>query len=312
MALRPKISPILLLTVAVALGAEPATAQQSTTTQAHPDLEGIWDFRTATPLQRPRALGDQKLFSDAEATAFELQTQQRRAAALRKSPSVHPPEWLDYGARVQPSLRTSLIVDPPDGRVPPLEAAARTRQEARQARLRRPAHGPEDRSPWERCLASFNGGPPINPGAYNNNLQILQTENAVVILTEMIHEARIVWLDGRPHLPPEIRSWQGDSIGHWEEDTLVVETTNFTDQTSFMGSGPSLRLVERFRRLDPATLHYAYTIDDPESFERPWSAEITMRKGGPIFEYACHEGNHGLVNMLKAARAEERRADEPQ
>ena len=266
-------------------------------------LDGVWDFRTATPLQRPRALEGKQFFSAQEAEEFEQRTRQRRADSQRRSPSVHPPDWLDYGTRVQPSRRTSLIVDPPDGRVPALTAHARARRERRSANQGRPAQGPEDRSLWERCLTGFNAGPPLNPGAYNNNIRIVVTPDAVVIVSEMVHQARVVWLDDRARLPADVRLWQGASRGHWDGDTLVVETTNFTAKTSFSGSGENLRLTERFRSLDEATLLYSYTVDDPESFVQPWSAEVIMERGGPMYEYACHEGNLGLLNMLKVARA---------
>jgi len=227
---------------------------------------------------------------------------ERRLEGLETSPAVHAPGWLDYGTRVQPSLRTSLVVDPADGRIPPLSASAAARSAASRDRLRGPARGPEDRSAWERCLVGFNAGPPLNPGAYNNNLRIVVTADAAVLLTEMVHDARIVPLDGRPHLPSDMRSIQGDSRGRWDGDTLVVETTNFDGSQSFMGSGTALHLTERFSLLDADLLLYEYTVDDPDSFERPWSGRLELVRGGPIYEFACHEGNYGLMNILKAAR----------
>jgi hypothetical protein len=181
--------------------------------------------------------------------------------------------------------------------------------DARAAALERPAEGPEDRTPWERCILGFNAGPPMSPSAYNNNVHLLQVPGYVVILTEMVHDARVVPMDGRPHLPSDIRQWRGDSRGRWEGNTLVVETKNFTDKTSFRGSGPGMRLVERFTRVDADRLVYEYTIDDPESFAGTWSAAVPMtRTEEPMFEYACHEGNYGMFNLLEGARAQERLA----
>ena len=180
--------------------------------------------------------------------------------------------WWDYGTKLTEDKRTSLIVDPPDGKIPPMTPEGQKRVDARRAARLRPAQGPEDRTVWERCILGFNAGPPMNPSAYNNNVHIFQTEDYVAILNEMVHDARIIPIgrpmDGRPHLPRQIRLWRGDSRGHWEGDTLVVDTTNFIDQTSFRGTGPGVHLVERFTRVETDKLLYEYTIDDPESFER--------------------------------------------
>ena len=159
--------------------------------------------------------------------------------------------------------------------------------------MERPAHGPEDRGSFERCLLGFNAGPPMRPGGYNNNVQIFQTQDSVALLIEMVHDVRVVPLDGRPHLPQDMRQWKGDSRGRWDGDTLVVETRNFTEATSFRGSGPSMHLIERFTRLSPDRLLYEFTIDDPESFTKPWTVAVPMKKTDqPIYEYACHEGNY--------------------
>ena len=218
--------------------------------------------------------------------------------------------WFDRGTGVA-SLNgrklTSLVVDPADGRVPPLTAEARTRAAARNADAREhPADGPENRSLQERCL-SFNAGPPINIGPYNDYVQIVEMPNAVIIYTEMIHDARIVWTDGRPHLPPNIRQWLGDSRGRWDGPTLVVDTTNFTDKTSFRGSSDNLHLIERFTRVDSKTLRYEYTVDDPATFTKPWTAVLPMTKSDErLFEYACHEGNYALPDILRGARYQEK------
>ena len=233
----------------------------------------------------------------------------------------------------RPSINPSLIVDPPDGHIPPLTPAAQRRVEAHLASGGRPvrlraagigANGPEDRGLAERCIVGFSTGPPMLPGGYNNNVQMFQTPDYVVLLAEMIHDVRIVPLDERPHLPPGVRQWLGDSRGHWEGNTLVVETTNFTDKigsfspmafnsdlgrfTSLaLGTGEALRLFERFTRVDASTLMYEFTIDDPTTFSRSMTAQFPMNASDlPLYEYACHEGNYGLLNILAGAREEER------
>jgi len=200
-----------------------------------------------------------------------------------------------------------LIVDPPDGRIPALTADAQRRAAARaDARRDHPADGPEDRSLGERCLL-FNAGPPMLSGPYNNFVQILQSSDYVVILNEMIHDSRIVPLDGRPHLPQGIRRLLGDSRGRWEGNTLVVETTNFSDKTNVRGSGEQLRLTERFTRADAKTLLYEFTVDDPGSFVKPWTAVLPMSKtNDQIYEYACHEGNYAMTGILRGARSQEK------
>jgi hypothetical protein len=171
-----------------------------------------------------------------------------------------------------------------------------------------PADGPEDLSYMDRCILWRQTGPPMLPDAYNNNYQIVQTPEAVLIHIETIHDARIIPLDGRPHLPPTVRQFLGDPRGHWEGDTLVVETTNFSDETNFRNAGRNMRLIERFTRTDPETLLYEFTVDDPTTFSKPWTGIIPMFKAsGPLFEYACHEGNYGLEGILRGARVEEKR-----
>ncbi len=285
------------------------------TAWGEPDLRGIWDFRTMTPLERPEELAEKKILTAEEAAAYEQRTVARLDKDRRTSDgltaaadvrSAYNEFWWDYGKELTADRRTSLIVDPPDGRIPPSTPAAQARAAARGEARRRPAHGPEDRSPAERCILGFNAGPPMNPSAYNNNVHIFQTPGYVVLLNEMVHDSRIVPLDGRGHLPTPIRQWRGDSRGHWDGDTLVVDTTNFTDKTSFRGSGETMHLIERFTRVDADMLLYEYTIDDPKSFERPWTAAVPMKKTEqPMFEYACHEGNYGMFNLLEGARAQE-------
>jgi hypothetical protein len=275
------------------------------TPDGRPDFQGIWDFRTATPLERPREFAGKEFFTSEEAAEFE----RRSAERIRDTLAVHPAFWLDYGTNVLASKRTALIVNPPDGRVPTLSPAAQQKAAAR-AEARRRAEGPEDFSLGERCIL-FGAGPPIVPGPYNNNIQIVQTRDTVVVFNEMIHDARIVPMDGRPHLPPHIRPLLGDSRGRWDGNTLVVETTNFTDRTRFRGSDENLRLIERFTRTDPDTLMYEFTVDNPDVFASRWTAAFPMaRSEEHIYEYACHEGNYGLQNMLTSARFAEKAAED--
>jgi hypothetical protein len=303
-----------LAMVAAAVVAVPLSAQSPTRPRdGHPDLQGTWNFSSLTPLERPAQFADKPVLTDEEAAAFERETLERTNADRRRDTAeaevaqAYNNAWYDRGTKVVGTKRSSLIIDPPDGRMPPLTASgqadAAARAEAR--RGRGPADGPEDRSLAERCLL-FNAGPPLLPGPYNNNLRIVQTRDYVVIANEMIHDARIVPLDGRPHLAAGIRRWQGDPRGRWDGDTLVVETTNFSDRTRFRGSDTQLRLVERFRRIDAKTLDYQFTVDDPSVFSRPWTVSLPMTPSdGPIYEYACHEGNYAMTGILRGARAQE-------
>ncbi len=292
-----------------------------------PDLQGVWDFRTATPLERPEALAGRATLTDEEAAAVEF-----GATAFQRAADEQPPEgsvgaynafWLDFGTTVTDDRRSSLIVDPPDGRLPDVVEGALRHDGSldvdlpgeRPVRLRSAgigADGPEDRGIAERCILGFNSGPPMMPSAYNNNMQLFQNEDHVVILNEMVHDARIVPLDGRLHMPDAIRHWTGDSRGRWDGDTLVVESRNFSDRTaSFdpsaltaLGTGSTLRLTERFTRVAEDTLLYEYTVDDPATFTRPFTVALPMRASAmPVFEYACHEGNYGMINALSGARA---------
>ena len=285
------------------------------TADGQANLQGVWDFRSLTPFERPNNMGTKETFSEEEAADF---TQQRLAALNKDQPG---PEgriplsggyndfWWDYGRQLTNDRRTSLVVDPPNGRVPALSPEARARAEIRRAALQRNAHGPEDRGAFERCLLGFNAGPPMNPSAYNNNMQLFQTKDQIVILNEMVHDARIIPLDGRDHLPSHVRQWHGDSRGHWDGDTLVIETKNFTEKSSFRGSGIRMLLVERFTRISADVLLYEYTIHDADSVARSWSVAVPMQKNEqPIFEYACHEGNYGMWNLMVGARAEDEKS----
>jgi hypothetical protein len=281
------------------------------TSFGRPDLQGIWSFAALTPLERPDEFPSKAVLTDKEAAEYEQILLKRLdhdtpegAESDCKGTGTHNEFWYDRGSVVK-TRRSSLIVDPPDGKLPPLTAEGQKRRELRAARPRR-ADSWEDRGLVERCLIGFNAGPPMMPLAYNNNVQLFQTADTVVILTEMIHDARVVPLDGRAHLNPAVRQWLGSSRGRWEGDTLVVETRNFTSKTAFRGTGENLRLVERFTRRSADMLLYEFTVDDPSTFTRPWTAQIPMtRISGPLYEFACHEGNYGLANILAGARAEE-------
>jgi hypothetical protein len=283
------------------------------TAEGQPDLTGVWDYRTATPLERPAIFKDKEFLTDAEIAEYERRTAARADGRQledpRTDPSVQSPDVLDYGKRMSGN-RSSLIADPPDGRIPPLSPEGQKRDAARRAaaRGRGSADDPETRTLWERCIT--RGVPEgIFPAGYNNNIEIFQTPTHVVVLMEMIHDARIIPLDGRPHLPGEITQWMGDSRGHWDGDTLVVETTNFSGKVNFKGSTDGLHLVERFKRVGPDALEYRATITDPTTWTRPWTVLLPMaRNPDPVYEYACHEGNHGLANILSQARTAEKGA----
>jgi hypothetical protein len=278
-------------------------------------LEGTWNFSTLTPLERPVEFSTRPSIGLADAALYEKQVMERDNADRRDGAADvdvargYNEAWFDRGQHMavfDGQARTSLIVDPPDGRVPPLTPQAARRLAARdESRREHPADGPEDRTLAERCL-SFNAGPPILPGLYNNYLQIFVFDKQVVIHNEMIHDARIIATDGGPHTPSRIRKFMGDSVGYWDGRTLVVDTTNFTDQTNFYGASDRLHLTERFTRIDADTLRYDFQVDDPTSFTKPWRVELPMKATGErILEYACHEGNEALLGILRGARFEE-------
>jgi hypothetical protein len=306
----------LTLVVAGVFGSGRASAQGVPRTPwGHPDLQGIWSSATITPFERPAEFAGKEFLTREEAAEFERRTIERTNRDRRDGSAdadvarAYNDFWWDVGTKVVPTRRTSLVVDPPDGRIPPYTPEAQKRLDAVAAarKLRGPADNPEDRNLWEQCIT--RGVPTVHlPQPYNNNYQIIQTRDHVVILAEMIHDARIIPIDGRPHLPKEIRQLMGDSIGRWEGDTLVVETTNFTNRTSYRGTTEDLRLVERFTRTASDVLTYRVTIDDPATFTRPWTVELpAVPSDGAIYEYACHEANYGLEGILKGHRAEERR-----
>jgi hypothetical protein len=288
------------------------------TAWGHPDLQGVWSTATITPLERPAEFANKPVLTEAEVRDYERTTRERTnrdrrdGGAAADVSRAYNDFWWDSGSQVVPTRRTSLIVDPPDGRMPALTPEGQRRQADAAAirKQRGPADNPEDRSLWERCVA--RGVPTaMLTQPYNNHYQIFQTRDHVVILTEMIHDARIIPLATAAHPPQDLRFWMGDSVGRWDGDTLVVETTNINEKYSYRGSSPNLRLVERFKRSSPDVLHYQVTLDDPATFTRPWTIELPARRAdGPIYEYACHEGNHGLEGILRGHRAEERIAAE--
>ena len=297
---------LMLLALAVVLTGVPAAGQSSSHAK---DLEGLWSNETLTPLERPRDLATKEFFTPEEAAAFEKKIVQNRIDDPNDGEGnvADPKVWWERATKVGANRRTSLIVDPPNGRVPTLTPEAQKRMaDDRAASRLHPADKASDRSLQERCLLSPTTGPPMLPGPYNNNYQIIQTRDYVTITVEMIHETRIIAMDGRSHLPPGMRKWLGDSIGHWENNTLIVDTTNFTNKTHFRGSDENLHLIERFTRTGPDTILYEFTVDDPTAFVAPWKAEIPMRRSaGPMYEFACHEGNFALGRMLSIARQAE-------
>jgi hypothetical protein len=311
---RPLVASVLGLMITAA-GARLAP---TTLAAGQPDFHGYWTNATFTPLERAPELGTKEFFTEAEAAA-EFKKRQDRYLGQSKT-DVHYDDAIWQGETYdnEPNLRTSLIYDPPDGRLPPLTPDGAQRLAARvKAQQAGPADGPEIRSLAERCISWGNVGPPMLPPTYNANLQILQTATQVIIYHEMIHDARIIPLDGRRHLPPKIRQLAGDSVGRWDGNTLVVDTTNFTDRTNFRGAPRSTRqdiyasdalhVVERFTMTAPNRIRYQFTVDDPAIWTRSWSGEIPLRRfDGPLFEYACHEGNYGLANILRGARAREK------
>ena len=282
------------------------------TPDGHPDLQGYWSNASITPLQRPKELGSKEFYTAEEAAEVDKKERTERTSwdRLGNQATVHY-DMSQFGldviqAKVALSRRTSLIIGP-EGRIPPLTPEAQKRLADRNAARRgHEFDSYEDRPLQERCIVWTSEGPPMMSSGYNSNLQIVQGPGQVVIMEEMIHDARMIPTDGSPHLPAGIRQYLGDSRGHWEGDTLVVDTTNFTSKTGFMGATENLHVVERFTRLDEDTIQYEFTVDDPATWVRPWTAQEPLsRIAGPIFEYACHEGNLGLPDTLSGARVTE-------
>ena len=326
--MRPALLVCGVVIVAVTAHAQsrPATTTDNAPTPrtpwGHPDLQGVWNVASGTPLERPEKHAGREFLTDEELLQAETEAGQRTNADRRPGAGTladlrleHNEFWFDKRKTIL-TRRTSLITDPRDGKLPPLTPEAATKTAPPPDEFRG-TDGPEDRSLGERCIVSLTSGPPILalPGGINEQLlghkwqfQIVQSAKYMMILSEYIQTVRIIPLDGRPHLPPSVRPWIGDSRGHWEGNTLVVETTNFSDKRLFLGlSAEHQRVVERFTRRDADTLDYQFTIEDPTRWSKPWTAVVPVEKtDGLVYEFACHEGNYGLKNILTVARGLEK------
>ena len=314
----PALALTLIVIVPLGLAAQSRLAR---TADGHPDLTGYWTNDSFTPLERPPELGEKEFFTREEAAASLKQRLDRLNGQSKDDIHYDDALWQAEVYAKQPNLRTSIVFDPRNGRLPPLTPEAQRRDADRReaARHRGPADSAQSRTLGERCISWGNVGPPMLPPTYNANFQILQTPDAVVLRHEMMHDSRIIYQDGRPHAGAGVRLLGGDARARWEGDTLVVDTTNFTNDTNFRGSpqttrqdifaSDALHVVERLTPVDANTIVYRFTVDDPKTWTRPWSGETTFRRWeGPIYEYACHEGNYGLANILRAARVAESHA----
>jgi hypothetical protein len=311
-------SALVTASVAGIGGQTPARWNPPRTIDGHPDLQGYWTNDSYTPLERPEEVKGKAVFTPEEAKAFLKSRIDRLLGQSRQDIHYDDAVWQAENYAKQADLRTSIITDPPDGKVPPLTAEARQREAARlQARKTvGPADSAQARTPAERCITWGNVGPPMIPPTYNANFQFLQSRDQVVVRHEMMHDVRLIPLDGRAAPHRAVQQLAGVARGRWDGDTLVVETTNFTSTTNFRGSpqntrqdifaSENMRVVERFTLVDRDTIRYQFTVDDPSTWTRPWSGETPLRRfEGPIYEYACHEGNYGLANILSAARVQE-------
>jgi hypothetical protein len=305
----------LLVGALVGLAAIPTLVSGQRADEARPNLEGIWNSASATPLERPAALKDKPFFTPDEAAQWERQFTERNAeppsgaATPGRGTGTYNTFYREFGTSVFKTLRTSIVTEPADGRIPALTPAAAEVRRRRVARQRAFEH-PEELGLQDRCVTFLTAGPPMLPYTYNSNYQIVQTADTVVIHAEMIHDARVIHMN-RPHLPTTMRLWMGDSIGRWEGRTLVVDTTNFNDGGGFYGDAGgnfgwdrNLHVIERFSLFDADTLLYQFEIDDPTAFTQPWKGEMTLaRSTGNIYEFACHEANYSMEGMLRGARS---------
>jgi len=308
-----RILTVLCLGLGMFLLAPALMAQDSAnprTAYGQPDIQGTYTFRTLTPLNRPPELSDKATLTAAEVAEweqFELKRQNRDLIIDSVGGAGYPPGvisynnfWYERGTSALGDYRTSLIYDPPNGRRPPLNETGRLRREARGQMLFESA-GAEGRTTVDRCLTGFVAGPPIVPGGYNNNMQIVQTEGHVMILNEMVHSARIIPLSGARETKQLL--WEGNSVGHWQGETLVIETKDFYHNYNEEGISEQAVVIEHITRIDENTLDYDFTVEDPQSWDRPWSAKFPLHvSADPVYEYACHEGNHGLVGILAGWR----------
>lgn len=281
-------------------------------------FNGVWNSATVTPIERPSHLRDKPVFTPEEAAEWERQVAQRnqepspQAATPSRGTGTYNTFFREFGTRTVATRRTSIVVEPADGRIPPLTPEAAEVKRRRVEGIRQPASALET-GLQDRCLTFLTAGPPMLPYTYNSNYAFFLTPDALVIHIEMIHDTRVIHLDGRSHLPSDIRLWLGDSIGRWEGETLVVDTTNFNDGGGFYGDAGgnfgwdrNLHLTERFRFLDADTMLYQFDVDDPTAFTKRWAGELTLsRAPGPLFEFACHEGNYSLPNLLRGYRSTE-------
>jgi hypothetical protein len=319
---------VLLATISVAGQAPSAGAKAqpaakafkaSRTPDGQPDLQGFWTNSTYVPLERPNGV-TKEFYTKEEAVQIEKKAAQRESEQTEPGTiaDVHY-DFTQFGLDRNQSahvsnVRTSMIVDPPDGKLPAVTAEGQKRQAERAAERRRlgaTTDAVQNMPIGTRCIIMAGSGPPMMPAGYNSNYQIVQGPGYVMILTEMIHDVRIIPLDGRPHVPQNIRQFMGDSRGHWEGETLVVETTNFNDKNPFRGASQNMKVTERFTRLDADNIDYKFTVEDETTWAKPWTAVLPLAKSvGPIFEHACHEGNYGVRNTLLGARAEDKRAAE--
>jgi hypothetical protein len=311
---------ILLLTLLTTASFGQTKWSPPRTADGYPDLQGVWTNATLTPLQRPPELAGTQIFSDAQALAYDKQRLDAMnvdspGARRAGDPGSYNQAFWDRGTHIVRSHRTSLVVDPPDGKIPPMTAGAQARFERiHDERFRHPSDGPEDRNLSERCIWFSGDGPPFLPEPYNNNYQVLQTADHIAILAEMNHEWRVI--PTKPLQPPtQIQQWKGFSAGHWEGDSLVVETISLkaNDQSRFGVvydgmTDENLRVTERFTRDAPDHITYRATVSDPTVYTKPWTVEMSMiRTKGPVYEYACHEGNYGMQGILQGARAQEKK-----
>ena len=331
--MRARIVTFVVTVAALAVGLSAQTSKWSVPRMpdGKPDMQGVWANNGMTPLERPAVWGNRATMTDAELADLKKRAQKlidggdaffadelilaalegrNKFSSADTQTGNYDQSWLSD--RIWDN-RTSLIIDPPDGRIPALTPAAQKTLDAQTAIAREEqlgqvrADSPQSRSLADRCILGFNAGPPMTPGAYNNYVQITQGPGLITLLVEMVHDVRVVPVDGRPRLPSAIRQYKGESRGRWEGRTLIIETTNFLRETSFRGSSANLHLVERLTRLDANTLLYEFTVDDPKTWTKPWTAAIPMKRvDAPIYEYACHEGNYALRNILAGARAQEK------
>ena len=314
------LSSVLTLSL---LAVVPVSAQEAPQTSCGaPDLQGIWDFRSITPLERPEDRGDQEFLSEEEAANLEqaavdrveeLANREAQRTEVGGNIGAYNDFWMDRGTNTDETRRTSLILDPPNGRLPEMTDAGQARRSSAPSSFTDKIYDSyTDLSNFDRCIMGFNAGPPMTPGAYNNNMQLFQTPDYVAIVTEMVHTTRIIPLGDAAGSNDAIRQWSGNSHAHWDGDTLVVETENFNDHdvyANWRSSSKNMKVVERFTRVDDTTLSYEFTVNDTDTWTSPWTAQVSMKRNDlPLFEYACHEGNYSMDAMLSGARSDEAEA----